>query len=333
MSSEEHEVAVTTNSPKVAEEAATMTKDVTIQQAVEEGGRRLWRSVASWILDVCTITERDEAMFGDDLTGEPLSTQQVMKAVMLEIDYFRKMGVYTKVSIEQARAGGHQVLGVTWVDVKKAGGAHRSRLVDKDIKPYNATELFAATPPIETLKYIMHIDVTRAYLYAKVHREREREVYVRLATEDQEVGERRTCVASCRRPCMAPETQRRLGRRCAQTMARGLAREARRRCAIFIIANVAHAARYTETTSHLQDWVSFSKRSRGTWGGSSASKYTWPDRSTPQRFEFSTIGFDGRAEESSNYERDHRRADKLIEGLGFHPSPAFGARDPRKSAH
>ena len=71
----------------------------------------------------------------------------------------------------------------------------------KDIKTYNAPELFAATPPIETLKYllrraaqdssldIMHIDVTRAYFYADVSRT----VYVKLPAEDQAKGEEHMC--------------------------------------------------------------------------------------------------------------------------------------------
>lgn len=38
------------------------------------------------------------------------------------IEYFKKMGVYTKVPMQGARDGGHQVLGVRWVDVRKADG-------------------------------------------------------------------------------------------------------------------------------------------------------------------------------------------------------------------
>lgn len=39
------------------------------------------------------------------------------------------------------------------MDVRKADGSHRSRLVAKEIKTYEAPELVAATPPIGSLKY------------------------------------------------------------------------------------------------------------------------------------------------------------------------------------
>lgn len=71
--------------------------------------------------------------------------QEVSKAMKLEIDYLRHMGVYNKVHIHAARQEGHNILGVRWVGVKKADGTQRSQLVATDIKTYNAPELFAAT--------------------------------------------------------------------------------------------------------------------------------------------------------------------------------------------
>lgn len=84
--------------------------------------------------------------------------------------------------VRQARDEGHQGLRVRWVDVTKADGTHRSRFVPKDINIYNAPELSAATPPIDSLKYlrrcaaqdkamyIMHADVTRAHFLAAARR-------------------------------------------------------------------------------------------------------------------------------------------------------------------
>lgn len=101
----------------------------------------------------------------------------------------------------QAWSGGHPVLIVRRVDVKKANGSHRSRLVAQEIKTYEAPELCAATPPIEPLKYlmrraaqdrgksIMHVGVTRAYYYA----EASRNIYVKLPIEDHEDGEDQLC--------------------------------------------------------------------------------------------------------------------------------------------
>lgn len=101
-----------------------------------------------------TVAVPSTPMYWDVLTGEPLDTEEVRSARKLEIEYFRQMGVYEKVPISQGRDGGHPVLGVRCVDVKKVDGFHRSRLVAKDIKTYEAPELFAATPPIESLKYL-----------------------------------------------------------------------------------------------------------------------------------------------------------------------------------
>lgn len=38
------------------------------------------------------------------------------------IEYFKQAGVYHKVPMSDAKAGGHKVLGVRWVDMKKADG-------------------------------------------------------------------------------------------------------------------------------------------------------------------------------------------------------------------
>lgn len=60
-------------------------------------------------------------------------------------------------------------------DVKKGDGTHRSRLVAKEIKSYNAPELVAATLSRESLKCLMRRaaqdkDIARAYCYASASR-------------------------------------------------------------------------------------------------------------------------------------------------------------------
>lgn len=66
------------------------------------------------------------------------------------------MGVYKKVIVREARDGGHTILAVRWVEVKKATGTHRSGLVSKEIKNHSALELFAATPPSAPLTARAH---------------------------------------------------------------------------------------------------------------------------------------------------------------------------------
>lgn len=140
-------------------------------------------------------------MYWDDLTVGPLDIGEVRRARVLDIECSEKMNVYTKVPLDEAKSGGHQVLGVRWVDAVMAGGTYCSRLVARELKTYNAPELFVATPPIESLKYlvrrasqcermnVMHVDVTCAYLYA----EASRNIHVRLPVEDKHGGDEYMC--------------------------------------------------------------------------------------------------------------------------------------------
>ena len=78
---------------------------------------------------------------------------------------------------------------------------YRSRLVAKEFKTDINPELYAATPPSESLRLIlsklasnrkmelMYADVSRAYFYAKAVRA----VYVKLPEEDQEEGDAGKC--------------------------------------------------------------------------------------------------------------------------------------------
>lgn len=93
------------------------------------------------------------------------------------------------------------MLGVGWVDTDKTDETHRPRLVVQVIKTHDTPELFAATPPIEPLKYflgraaqgmsmnIVSVDVARAYLYD----EASRDIYVKRPVENQREGWSRMC--------------------------------------------------------------------------------------------------------------------------------------------
>ena len=87
------------------------------------------------------------------------------------------------------------------MDVLKPCGTYRSRLVATEINVKAIPDLFAATPPLETFKLLLrlhaknknhvllHLDVSRAYLYAHALRD----VYIRLPTEDTTEGEEHLC--------------------------------------------------------------------------------------------------------------------------------------------
>jgi len=150
-----------------------------------------------------------EFMFYDDVTGEPLDFEGVIRARAEEIAEYRKHNVYSKVPISECIAKtGKKPIGMRWIDINKGDKTnpdYRSRLVAKEIKRDSRTDLFAATPPLEAKKMLFSlavtdgygynkdkskgmkldfIDVRRAYFHAKCRRD----VYVELPEEDAEEG-------------------------------------------------------------------------------------------------------------------------------------------------
>ena len=141
--------------------------------------------------------------FVDDVTGAPLDKDKAVQARKLEIDYFRQMGVYTKV----AREAWMKVITTRWIDVNKGDEKspnYRARLVGREIKMDKRLDLFAATPPLESLRMILSIcaqhqsshyasdnfvimtnDVKRAYFHAPVTRP----VFIKIPDEDLEPGD------------------------------------------------------------------------------------------------------------------------------------------------
>ena len=93
----------------------------------------------------------------DDVTGLPLDPGGVAKARQEEMQCYRQMNVYDNVPLKQCwDRTGRAPIKVRWVDVDKHKGqgpaTFRSRLVACH---YNTTpdgSIFAATPPIESLK-------------------------------------------------------------------------------------------------------------------------------------------------------------------------------------
>ena len=80
-----------------------------------------------------------EVVFWDELSGEPLDTERVIRARAEEIAEFRKREVYDKVPISQCwERTGKAPIGVRWVDINKGDSANpenRARLVAEEIPP------------------------------------------------------------------------------------------------------------------------------------------------------------------------------------------------------
>lgn len=61
--------------------------------------------------------------------GEPLDSQEVANMRKPEIGCLKQMPVHQKVPLQEPRDGGHDILGVIWVDAKEADAARRSTLL------------------------------------------------------------------------------------------------------------------------------------------------------------------------------------------------------------
>ena len=141
--------------------------------------------------------------FVDDISGAPLVKELAIAARKLEIDFFKRMGVYTKINREKWM----KVITTRWIDQNKGDSEtpnYRARLVGREIKRDKREDLFAATPPLESLRIIISIcasnknsnfaednfiimynDVKRAYFHAPA----KRPVYIKIPDEDFEPGD------------------------------------------------------------------------------------------------------------------------------------------------
>jgi len=146
----------------------------------------------------------DPYEFFDDVSGKLLNKDLATAARKLEMKFFKDMQVYEKVDRRRAAADGCRVISTKWLDVNKGDATnpnYRARLVGREIKMDSRLDLFAATPPLESLRLmcsmcasnqaradpfrVMAIDVRRAYFYAKVTRP----VYIEIPIEDYEHGD------------------------------------------------------------------------------------------------------------------------------------------------
>ena len=144
-----------------------------------------------------------DAIFVDDMSGTELNKEDAVEARRKELEFFKKLGVYTKVKKEE----GMKIISTKWLDVNKGDDKnknYRARLVGREIAFDKRDDLFAATPPLESLRTILSIcssnqnssnakdnfvimsnDVKRAYFYAPATRP----IYIRIPDEDKEVGD------------------------------------------------------------------------------------------------------------------------------------------------
>ena len=142
--------------------------------------------------------------YWDDMSGKELDGKMVEEARAEELATVKRMKVWVKVDRDQClKETGRPPIKLRWVDVNKGDvnkPNYRSRIVAKEIKTNSRPDLFAATPPIEHIKYLisrvassqtskrptrlMVQDVKKAYVFAPAVRK----VYVELPPEEHEAG-------------------------------------------------------------------------------------------------------------------------------------------------
>ena len=93
-----------------------------------------------------------ETVAWDDQSGAELKPDMVRSARKEEIKYFKEMGVYEKVDVDQCwNETGKGPVGVRWVDINKGDDKnplYRSRLVAKEYNDCVRPDLYAATPRV-----------------------------------------------------------------------------------------------------------------------------------------------------------------------------------------
>ena len=142
--------------------------------------------------------------FYDDVHGKPLEKERAIQARKLEMDFFKKMQVYSKVNRSVAKQLGAKVITTRWIDTNKGDAEkldYRARLVGREIKTDQRLDLFADTPPLESLRMIFSIcasnqccnepfrilssDIKRAYFFARA----KRPIFIEILVEDRVLGD------------------------------------------------------------------------------------------------------------------------------------------------
>jgi hypothetical protein len=132
------------------EEVPAEDEDMGMEYMVQNVPNQKWMKSDKYGGQISDVAKQ-ETMYWDDMSGEPLLSSEVQRARMEEMEEFKKHQVYKKVPIQKCwDETGKGPIGVRWVDINKGDKVnpeYRSRLVAKEIKLYKTLDLFAATPP------------------------------------------------------------------------------------------------------------------------------------------------------------------------------------------
>ena len=94
----------------------------------------------------------------DDTSGKELDVKRVREARRLEMQYVKEKKVWRKMPRATAIAMGYKIVGTRWLDINKGdedSPEYRSRLVGKEFNDGFEEGLFASTPPLEALRWLL----------------------------------------------------------------------------------------------------------------------------------------------------------------------------------
>ena len=92
------------------------------------------------------------------MCGQELDPAGVRAARDLEIKHANMKSVWRKITRSEAKRQGCKVIGTRWVDIDKGDEKkpdYRSRLVAKEFNNGQGEGLYASTPPLEALRWIL----------------------------------------------------------------------------------------------------------------------------------------------------------------------------------
>ena len=87
-----------------------------------------------------------------------MDPKEVRRARLKELGYIHDKEVWVTMTRAEAKKRGYRIVGVRWIDINKGDSLNpefRSRLVAKDFNNGKEEGIFAATPPLEALKYFI----------------------------------------------------------------------------------------------------------------------------------------------------------------------------------
>ena len=88
-----------------------------------------------------------------------LDPKGVLAARRQGIDYISQKKVWEVVPREEARRNGRNIIKSRWIDINKGDDVaplYRSRRVGKEFADKKVDGLFAGTPPLEALRFLVH---------------------------------------------------------------------------------------------------------------------------------------------------------------------------------